>query len=286
MKRYSRIRESKLVGKNYSIDIYEPYVVQSPFPIVAIHGMWGTAKRWENYGRFFSNMGFRFIAPTLRHHFPNNNSVKELGNTSVNDYISDVAILIHALREYGIDNQEPLSPPIVFGHSMGGLITQKIAEAGLAKAVVLLNSAPPAGIKLHADWRYSFNILRYVPKMMFKKPFKPNRAIATHYIMNGMAPKDREEAYKNMVYESGKAALEIKFGKIAINFTKIKCPILLIGAEQDRIIPYQIAEDMAKKITHSDFDCWIYPNFAHWIPVENGWQEPAEHINNWLNRYL
>jgi pimeloyl-ACP methyl ester carboxylesterase len=40
------------------------------------------------------------------------------------------------------------SPPIVMGHSMGGLLAQILGSRGLVKALVLLAPAPPSGIMI------------------------------------------------------------------------------------------------------------------------------------------
>ena len=60
----------------------------------------------------------------------------ELGTTSLLDYAVDLEKEIKTLE----------SPPIIMGHSMGGLLAQILGSRGLAKALVLLSPAAPAGI--------------------------------------------------------------------------------------------------------------------------------------------
>lgn len=274
------------IGKGRNLLYCWPSDLIRKTPIVAIHGMWATNLRWRNYGKFFSDRGFRFFAPTLRHHFLGNQKVEALGKTGVEDYFADTARFICYLTENGFLGGEPLPRPIVFGHSMGGLIAQKVAEAGLASMLVLLNSAPPAGVKLGADWRYTLTMLRYLPKMLGGKPFKPSFRAAARYIFNGLPPEEQRFCHRNMVYESGRAAWDIRGGRVKVDFSKIRCPVLVIGAEKDRIVPSRVAEQIAKKIVHQEFDCYIYPQFAHGLPIEPGWEEPALHIFEWLQRYI
>ena len=101
--------------------------------------------------------------------------------------------------------------------------------------------------------------------------------------MNNMSPETWAQLYEGLVYESGKAALEIRRGKIKVDFSKITCPTLVMGCEKDAITPVNVARDISKKFQHYGYDFWTYPQFAHWIQVESGWETPAEDIFNWLN---
>ncbi len=263
--------------------LYVPDVIKHRHPIIALHGMWATNARWHNYARFFCEQGFVFLAPNLRHHYPDNN-LPELGRASVNDYVDDLKKLIQNLDPYDVEMRDlkgSLPKPIIIGHSMGGLIAQKIAEAGLAKKLILLNSAPPAGVNLHADLAYQLAILRYLPWVLFEKPFKPSLAMYARFIMNGMPKDQHEQLYEGVICESGRAAKEIRFGKIPVDFEKITCPTLVVGCEKDRITPIEVAKEI-----HSRLKCphvyWKYTQFAHWIQVEPGWKKPAQDIANWL----
>ena len=59
-----------------------------------------------------------------------------LGNISLLDYAED---LEREVRKFE-------NPPILMGHSMGGLMAQILASRGLATALVLLTPASPHGI--------------------------------------------------------------------------------------------------------------------------------------------
>lgn len=106
--------------------------------IFMIHGMWCGSWVWENYERFFENQGYDCVTTTLRHHDmnPQDDPDPQLGTTSLLDYAED---LEREIQQLGVT-------PIVMGHSMGGLLAQILASRGMAKALVLLAPAPPAGI--------------------------------------------------------------------------------------------------------------------------------------------
>lgn len=277
----------KILSGNEELIFYNPYNPEKDFqnpPILAIHGMWATWRRWQNYGQFFAKKGWPFFALTLRYHFPGNETYKALGKLSVLDYVEDVSRLIEKLKEKKHFKQNP----IIFGHSMGGLISLKLAERGLASGLVLLNSAPPAGISLHANRHYQLAVARYLPQLIFRKPFKPSLEIASFFIMNRIPEKDRLSLYQKMVAESGRAALEIRIGKIKADFSKINCPALVVGCENDRIVPPLVAQDIYKKLSSFNPNCefLLLPKFAHWLQIEDNWSWGAFLLLQWLKKFF
>jgi len=66
---------------------------------------------------FFSSLGYPCYALTLRGHC-HSRPVKDIGKISVYDYVEDV-------REVYEHLARTLPKPIVFGHSMGGLLARR-----------------------------------------------------------------------------------------------------------------------------------------------------------------
>ena len=59
---------------------------------------------------------------------------------------------------------------------------------------------------------------------------------------------------------------------------KIKCPTLIIGAKQDKVLGIIGSEEMAEKITNSEI--YIYEEYSH------GVYEQAKDFNNRIFEYL
>jgi len=106
--------------------------------IFMIHGMWGGAWCWAKFRTAFEPAGYRCAATTLPYHDmdPRGAPDPRLGTASLLDYAEALEREIRQLPE----------KPIVMGHSMGGLLAQMLGARGLAKALVLLAPAAPAGI--------------------------------------------------------------------------------------------------------------------------------------------
>jgi len=189
--------------------------------IVMIHGMGGGGWYWQNYKEFFEEKGYHCITPTLRFHDvdPKEPPNPQLGTTSLLDYAEDLEKEINRLE----------TPPILMGHSMGGLLAQILGSRGLARALVLLTPAPPRGImafNLSVMWTFR-SALRYG---IWKKPFGLTFNAVASSALQLMSPEEQREVYDRCVYESGRAACEIGFWFLdrkraaEVDESKVTCP--------------------------------------------------------------
>ena len=94
-------------------------------PVVLIHGMWMTPRSWEHWIKRYGDRGHQVLAPAwpglegepeeLRR---DPSPLTKLGITEVIDHYDRI---IRALDR----------PPIIIGHSFGGLFTQLLIDRGL-----------------------------------------------------------------------------------------------------------------------------------------------------------
>lgn len=247
--------------------------------IFMIHGMWGGPWYWENYIKFFKSKNYTCIAATLRYHDmdPKDSPDPRLGRTSLLDYADDLEKEIKTLKE----------PPVIMGHSMGGILAQMLAAKGLAESLVLLTPASPRGILALTPsvlWSFHEVITRWG---FWRKPMRQSFKNAVYSMLHLLPPDERRAAYERFVYESGRAASEIGFWifdrakATAVNAAKINCPVLVIGGAHDRITPVSVVRKVAARYkrtsTYKEFS-----DHAHWVIAEPGWQEIAAYIDGWL----
>lgn len=249
--------------------------------IFMIHGMWAGSWTWHNYKNFFEEKGFKCVTTTLRFHDmdPKDSPHPQLGTTSLLDYAED---LEQEIRQLGLS-------PIVMGHSMGGLLAQILASRGLAKTLVLLNPASPAGIiALTPSVVKSFWSVQ--KKWGFwKNPIRQTFDEAVYSTLHLTPVEDQREVYDKFVYESGRAVYEIGYWlfdtkKAAyVDEQKVTCPVLVIAGGQDRITPASVVRKVAEKYksvaTYKEFE-----DHAHWVVAEPGWPKIAEYIISWLKQ--
>ncbi|MDH4188782.1 MAG: alpha/beta hydrolase [Betaproteobacteria bacterium] len=251
--------------------------------VYLIHGMWGTGAYWSNYQRFLEAEGYRCIATTLPYHdqAPAAEPDANLGTASLLDYASALEREIERLDE----------KPILMGHSMGGLLAQMLGARGLARALVLLTPASPAGIlaltpsvvrsfwSVQTRWRF------------WQRPMRQTFNEAVYSMLHRVPPAERRDIYARFVHESGRAACEIGYWFLdphrasSVDESKITCPVLVVAAAEDRIVPASVVRQVAHKYravaTYREF-----ARHAHWVVGEPGWEEIAGYAARWLKQAL
>ena len=245
--------------------------------IVMIHGMWGGGWYWKNYVDFFEARGFRCITPTLRYHNadPGSPPHPHLGTLSLRDYVADLE-----------KELTDLSEPILMGHSMGGLLAQILASRVQAKALVLISPASPAGIVALSPSVIRAFISFFLRWKFWAKPHRQTFDEAAYSVLNLLPIEQQREIHSKYVFESGRATAEIGLWPLdfsmasAVDESKITCPVLTVVGSQDRIIPPFSVRKVAAKYgaTHREF-----PDNAHWIIGEPGWDDVATYIMGWLS---
>src|SRR5215203_3901172 len=114
----------------------------APDTIVLIHGLWVTPRSWEHWIERYEGRGYRVLAPA----YPG----LEVEVEALNEDPSPIeALTIPAVVEHleGIVG-ELENPPIIMGHSAGGLLTQILLDYAYGAAGVAIDSAPAEGVRV------------------------------------------------------------------------------------------------------------------------------------------
>jgi len=247
--------------------------------IFMIHGLWGGPWYWENYRSVLERRGYRCVATTLPYHDADPRSPPDprLGTTGVLDYADAVERELKRLR----------ARPILMGHSMGGLLAQILGARGLARSLVLLAPAAPAGILaiapsvIHSFWSIQ------TTWGFWRRPVRPTFGEASYSMLHLLPEAERRRIYDRMVYDSGRAIFEIGYwfldahGASRVDESKLGCPVLVVAGAEDRITPAWFVRQVARKYgtvsTYREFD-----GHAHWVVGEPGWERVAAYVGDWL----
>ena len=123
--------------------------------IVLIHGLWLTPRSWEQWIDRYQKAGYNVLAPS----WPGLES-------EVEAIRKDPSPLKRLKIKTIVDHYERIirkleSPPIIMGHSFGGLIVQMLVDRGLGSAGILIDSAQTAGVPVlpFSTIRVAFPIL-------------------------------------------------------------------------------------------------------------------------------
>ena len=238
-------------------------------PLVLIHGAWHGAWCWQDTLDWFAGHGFEAHALSLRGHGESAGKDR-LRWWSIADYVADVDQVVRSLER----------PAVLVGHSMGGFVVQKYLERHAPAGAVLLASVPPAGIL-----RFYGRVLRRHPLAGLKanltlSPYavieKP--AYAREWFFSPGMPEDDLAAYHARLQdESFRAILDMLVLDLP-SPRAARSPVAVLGARRDAI--FSVAEVEATARAYG-VEAIIYPDMAHNMPYEPGWQDVVAGIAEW-----
>jgi pimeloyl-ACP methyl ester carboxylesterase len=259
-------------------------------PLMLIHGAWLSARSWERFADYFGARGFAVSAPEwprkhgdveqLREH------ADELAGLGLDEIVDHYEALVRELEQ----------PPILIGHSFGGLIVELLLARGLGRADVALSPAPPKGILVLplSALKAASPALAHPSKRHGVVTLTPEQF--TYGFVNTFTPEDAAAAYERYaVPDTGRIFYEAGFANFAlhpptdVNFTnEQRAPLLIIGAEKDHTVPASVARARYKKYQHSPArtDYLEFEGRPHLFMVGEGSDEVADAIAGWLDGVL
>src|ERR1043166_3472672 len=154
----------------------------TPDTIVLVHGFWVTPRSWEHWIERYERKGLRVIAPA----YPGFEVEVEALNADPTPIERVTVPAIMERLEAIVAVLE--SPPIIIGHSAGGVFTQILLDHGFGAAGVAIDSAPTEGVKAVplSQVRATFPVL--------KNPANRHRAV-------GFTPEQWRYAFTNTFSE-------------------------------------------------------------------------------------
>lgn len=248
--------------------------------IVFIHGLFVNNTSWAAWKAYFEARGYTCHTPANPSHEGSPARLRaevDPGLTSVGfkDVVMNIVSLIDTLPE----------KPIVIGHSLAGLVVQKLIELDKAVAGVSIDGAPPKNVLP------PFQTIKTVFPVV--NPFKSGPYLGTkewyHYAFfnNLTRPESDAEYEKVAVPESRKIAWDTLLSAFAnVDHRKPHNPLLFIGGENDTIFPARFSQRIAGayKDPNSTTDFKSFAGRSHYVCGEKGWQEVADYILAWLSK--
>jgi pimeloyl-ACP methyl ester carboxylesterase len=255
--------------------------------ILMIHGLCCSGEVWDRAARLFRERDWRVETPTI-HPRLRVASLPDpsLAKLSLADYVRDMEQAVHRIQA------DTGRLPVVFGHSLGGLIAQKLAERNLVRAAVLFAPTPPATGGSRKRPRLSTRITLANFLLMRDLTTKPVKIWKTGFRwgMWHQVPRQRHAAlYATTRFCSGLVVRDLMQPaadpqRMAyIDVSRIAVPILTVGAGRDRVVPIEVQRAIAAKYRAVDADYLEYADRSHWLIDEPGMEQWVQGVTSWLN---
>ena len=235
-------------------------------PVLFLHGYFADATVFADWLPFFAARGFAPVALNLRGRGGSRPGT-EIGGVSIDDYVEDAALAARALGR-----------PLVVGHSMGGLLAQRLAELDLVDAAALIAPAPPRGITV-MTWQLAIRQFKYLPAIAASRPVRPSREDVRALVMNRVPADQQDELIDRLVPDSGRAGRELSITGVPVDASRVRCPLLIVCGTDDRFIP---AKTVARVARRYGVPLRLMSGRGHMIVLEPGWQALAGSVADWF----
>jgi pimeloyl-ACP methyl ester carboxylesterase len=254
-------------------------------PIVLVHGLWLTPRSWEGWKERFEGRGHRVLTPAwprmqgeVEDMRRDPSPLNGLGVAEIADHYAEVV--------RGLDR-----PPIVMGHSFGGLVTELLLDRGLGAAGVAISPAPVRGVlRLPlAQLRSAFPALGNPANRKRTVELTPKQF---HYAFTNTMTADQAQAAYERYHVPGPG--RVLFQAAVANFnpsapTKVdfhkddRAPLLVIGNDQDHTVPASVSREAAKRLGKSQavVDYREFAGRPHFTVGAPGWQDVADYALDW-----
>jgi pimeloyl-ACP methyl ester carboxylesterase len=254
--------------------------------IVLIHGLWMTPHSWEKWVARYQSRGYRVLAPAYPGLEVEVEALRQ--DPSPIETLTVPAVVAHLESIIGALDR----PPIIMGHSFGGLLVQILLDHGFGAAGVAIDSVPAEGITVVpvSQIRASFPVLRNPANRHKAVPFTPEQF---HYAFtNTLSAAESAAVYARyhipapgrFVWDPALANFTPGHQDTYVNFQNDdRAPLLFIAGGEDNIMPPAVNASNAKHYRHSKAITAYkeFPGRSHYTLGQPGWEEVADFALAW-----
>ncbi|ABC94365.1 putative hydrolase protein (plasmid) [Rhizobium etli CFN 42] len=238
-------------------------------PLLFIHGAFTGSWMWSKYIPHFMAAGWNSYCINLRGHYKSRSV--DFTKVEFEDYLEDIREAISAIAG------ECAVAPVVIGFSMGGILSQKLAESVEIAGLVLIDSS--ISRQVHEEAPYH-DLVSEIPGVVIPAPVRDEQSSPDE------TPDDIAFQRKYLSMESARAfgAFSFHFGAegISIDGGKISCPSLVISAVNDAAADRR-GQAMARHIGGEYFCLWGTTHTG--LLVGQRYHEAVSRIMIWLARF-
>ena len=240
--------------------------------VLLVHGIAEHSGRYERTGRLMSRVGLDVHALDLRGHGMSGGRRVFVGRWD--DYLDDLEIVVLHLRATGL-------PLVIFGHSMGALISLTYACAGRPCPDLLVLSAPPLAANIPSWQLLAAPILsRLAPEKAIVNPIAADQLsrdpkVAKAYFADPLVQPHTTARLGNELLKSMR--------RVRGQLTELCVPTLVLHGGADTLVPTAGSEPLAAV---PGVERRVLPSLRHEILNEPEGPEVVGAVVRWLRENL
>ena len=255
-------------------------------PVVFIHGLWLHATSWAPWVELFREAGYEPTAPGWPNEPDTVAAAREnpdlVANTSIDDAVAHYTELIAGLGR----------PPVVIGHSFGGLITEKLLGQGIGAAGVAIDPAQIKGVLPLPLSQLRSGLPALGNPANLHKSVSLTKEEFRYGFGNALSEEESDALYDRWTIPSPARPL---FQAAAANFAlhseakvdtknSARGPLLLISGTKDHTVPDVVTRSTFKQYRDSTAVTELrqFEGRGHSLTVDSGWKDVADAVLDWL----
>ena len=239
-----------------------------------VHGAFCGGWAFEHFRVPFEAAGHPVIALDLPGHAADSPR-GSLTGTSMSAYA-------RAVRE-AIDAQP--EPPVLIGHSLGGLVAQMAASRSRVAGLILLAPSSPWGVTGSTAEEAISAVALYALGPYWALAVDPDYPSAKRYLFDRLPKAARRATFQRLTPESGRALWETlnwwldPFATTLVPAGGIAAPVLALAGGKDGIHPAATVRATAQRIGG---ETRVFNEMSHWLVGEPGWEDVAGVCLDWI----
>lgn len=239
-------------------------------PVIMVHGAFCGGWTFDAFRRPFEAAGRRVLTPDLIGH----DGQGSVAGVSMTDYARQIARLA----------QDCETPPILIGHSLGGLVAQMAAARATISKLILLAPSAPWGVSGASLEEAVSAVSLYTFGPYWLQAIAPDYGVVRRYSVDRLDKGQRKAIFARMTAESGRALWEtLNWWLDPFMTTSVSapgCPVLAIAGGQDVIHPPATVRQTAARLGGA---VEVFPEMSHWLPGEPGWERVARRCLDFIS---
>lgn len=254
--------------------------------VMLIHGAWLAPSCWAPFKARYEAAGLHVIAPAWPHDERPIEQLRaapqpELARLTIGRIVDHYERLIRAMD----------TPPILIGHSFGGLIVQLLLDRGLGAAGVAIDPAPPRGVPPSLVALYGALPIFLAWRGWRRTLTMSGRSFAWGFVQT-LPPAEQRRLYDELVVPTpGRIYYQSAFAsrETGVAFDNDgRAPLLLIAGAADRTVVRTTVAAVHRKYRRSTAitDYREFEGRPHLLIMTPGWEEIADVAIDWALNHV
>lgn len=255
-------------------------------PVLFVHGLWLHASSWTPWVEHFETRGYRAAAPG----WPGEAATVAEARRHP-DPMADIGI-DEVTAHYAAIIRQHSEPPILIGHSFGGMIAEKLLGMDLGRAAIAIDAAQIKGVL-----PLPLSSLR-ATLPVFRNPANRHRTVSLTVDQfrfafgNALPPAESDALFEQWtmpapgrpLFEAAAANFSLHSPAAVATDNDDRGPLLLVMGGRDHTVPEAITKATLKQYRDSAAltELVEFADRGHSLVIDSGWPEVAEACLSWL----